>query len=51
MDIDLLYVTNAGNGEVLATVQPICEKLPPGQDDAPRNYTPYIKYTKLEFKV
>ncbi|KAB1210959.1 Phospholipase SGR2 [Morella rubra] len=40
-----------GNGEVLATVQPICEKLPPGQDDAPRNYTPYIKYTKLEFKV
>ncbi|XP_059449528.1 phospholipase SGR2 isoform X1 [Corylus avellana] len=42
-----------GNMEVLATTakQPIDEKLPPGQDDAPKNYTPYIKYTKLEFKV
>ncbi|WCJ19112.1 Phospholipase SGR2 [Euphorbia peplus] len=30
----------------------LSEKLPPGLDDeAPKNYTPYIKYTKLEFKV
>ncbi|KAJ7950329.1 Phospholipase SGR2 [Quillaja saponaria] len=27
------------------------EKLPRGQDDAPKSYTPNIKYTKLEFKV
>ncbi|GAB4839531.1 hypothetical protein Ancab_029057 [Ancistrocladus abbreviatus] len=26
-------------------------KLPPRQDDLPKSYTPYIKYTKLEFKV
>jgi hypothetical protein len=39
--------------EALATTakQPIDEKLPPGQDDAPKSYTPYIKFTKLEFKV
>ena len=39
--------------EALATTakQPIDEKMPPGHDDAPRSYTPYIKYTKLEFKV
>jgi hypothetical protein len=39
--------------EALATTakQPIDEKLPPGQDDPPKSYTPYIKFTKLEFKV
>ncbi|KDP45614.1 hypothetical protein JCGZ_17221 [Jatropha curcas] len=31
--------------------QPIPEKLPSGLDDEPKSYTPYIKYTKLEFKV
>ncbi|XP_034677192.1 phospholipase SGR2-like [Vitis riparia] len=31
--------------------QPFYERVPTGQDVAPRNYTPYIKYTKLEFKV
>uniref|UniRef100_A0A2N9I6S3 DDHD domain-containing protein n=1 Tax=Fagus sylvatica TaxID=28930 RepID=A0A2N9I6S3_FAGSY len=42
-----------GNKEDPATIreQPIDEKLPSVQDDAPKNYTPYIKYTKLEFKV
>jgi hypothetical protein len=39
--------------EVLATTakQPMYEKMPPGQDDASKTYNPYIKYTKLEFKV
>ncbi|XP_057994716.1 phospholipase SGR2 isoform X2 [Hevea brasiliensis] len=36
---------------VSTTKQPISEKLPSGLDDAPKSYTPYIKYTKLEFKV
>ncbi|KAL4594274.1 hypothetical protein ACB092_12G009000 [Castanea dentata] len=42
-----------GTKEDLTTIQEqhIDEKLPSGQDDAPMNYTPYIKYTKLEFKV
>ncbi|CAK7328847.1 unnamed protein product [Dovyalis caffra] len=31
--------------------QPISEMLALGQDEAPKSYTPYIKYTKLEFKV
>ncbi|KAJ6433711.1 hypothetical protein OIU84_017416 [Salix udensis] len=31
--------------------QSISEMLALGQDEAPKNYTPYIKYTKLEFKV
>ncbi|KAF3446704.1 hypothetical protein FNV43_RR11884 [Rhamnella rubrinervis] len=41
------------NKEVQATVpkQPISENLPLEQDDSPKSYTPYIKYTKLEFKV
>ncbi|KAL4594280.1 hypothetical protein ACB092_12G009400, partial [Castanea dentata] len=42
-----------GTKEDLTTIQEqhIDEKLPFGQDDAPMNHTPYIKYTKLEFKV
>ncbi|KAF3950278.1 hypothetical protein CMV_023941 [Castanea mollissima] len=42
-----------GTKEDLTTIQKqhIDEKLPSGQDDAPMNHTPYIKYTKLEFKV
>ncbi|XP_062153849.1 phospholipase SGR2 isoform X4 [Alnus glutinosa] len=42
-----------GDMEVLATTakQPMYEKMPPGQDDASKTYNPYIKYTKLEFKV
>ncbi|KAJ0083174.1 hypothetical protein Patl1_10714 [Pistacia atlantica] len=31
--------------------QPISEKLEPMLDDELKSYTPYIKYTKLEFKV
>ncbi|KAG5233111.1 phospholipase SGR [Salix suchowensis] len=31
--------------------QSISEMLALGQNEAPKNYTPYIKYTKLEFKV
>ncbi|XP_044510209.1 phospholipase SGR2 isoform X3 [Mangifera indica] len=31
--------------------QPISEKLKTVPDDEPKNYTPYIKYKKLEFKV
>ncbi|KAL3574143.1 hypothetical protein D5086_024756 [Populus alba] len=31
--------------------QTISETLALGQDEAPKSYTPYIKYTKLEFKV
>ncbi|KAJ4713806.1 phospholipase SGR2 [Melia azedarach] len=31
--------------------QPISEKIPTNVDDAPKSYTPYINYTKLEFKV
>ncbi|KAL5543212.1 hypothetical protein UlMin_010922 [Ulmus minor] len=39
--------------EVPATVlkQPTPEKLPSGRDDSSMSYTPYIKYTKLEFEV
>ncbi|KAJ0024171.1 hypothetical protein Pint_07041 [Pistacia integerrima] len=39
--------------ELLATEpkQSISEKLEPMLDDEPKSYTPYIKYTKLEFKV
>ncbi|XP_065870375.1 phospholipase SGR2-like isoform X2 [Euphorbia lathyris] len=34
------------------STKPLSEKLPPRLDDeAPKNYTPCIKYTKLEFKV
>ncbi|KAJ6952359.1 hypothetical protein NC653_041487 [Populus alba x Populus x berolinensis] len=33
------------------TKQPISKKLAVGLDEAPKSYTPYIKYTKLEFKV
>ncbi|XP_035544760.1 phospholipase SGR2 isoform X1 [Juglans regia] len=42
-----------GNMEVPATIAKplIHEKQLPGQDDAPKNYTPYIKYTKLQFEV
>lgn len=29
----------------------LTEKLPPISEDSPKSYTPYIKYTKLEFKV
>ncbi|XP_050123981.1 phospholipase SGR2-like isoform X1 [Malus sylvestris] len=41
------------NEEVPATVakQPISVELPVAQDGSPKNYTPYITYTKLEFKV
>ncbi|KAM1013283.1 hypothetical protein EV1_042886 [Malus domestica] len=41
------------NEEVLATVakQPIYEELPVVPDGSPKNHTPYITYTKLEFKV
>ena len=46
-------VKYTGTKEDLTTIQEqhIDEKLPSGQDDAPMNYTPYIKYTKLQFKV
>lgn len=42
-----------GNGDVdiNASKQPLSEKLPSASDDRPRSYTPYIKYTKLIFKV
>ncbi|XWS21970.1 hypothetical protein CRYUN_Cryun30bG0103700 [Craigia yunnanensis] len=33
------------------TLQKFDQKLPLKLDDAPKNYTPYIRYTKLEFKV
>ncbi|KAH8480395.1 hypothetical protein H0E87_030597 [Populus deltoides] len=33
------------------TKQPISKKLAVGLDEASKSYTPYIKYTKLEFKV
>ncbi|KAK2658501.1 hypothetical protein Ddye_005034 [Dipteronia dyeriana] len=41
------------NSEVLSSKskQPIYEELLPILDDPPMSYTPYIKYTKLEFKV
>ncbi|KAF4354904.1 hypothetical protein F8388_013853 [Cannabis sativa] len=40
------------NKEVLETsVNPVSENLPAEHDDIPESYTPYIKYTKLEFKV
>ncbi|XP_062024723.1 phospholipase SGR2 isoform X1 [Rosa rugosa] len=41
------------NEEVLATSpqRSISEKLPPRQEGSTQSYTPYIKYTKLEFKV
>jgi len=32
------------------TVQNLSKKSPPIQD-APKSYTPYIKYTKLQFEV
>lgn len=31
--------------------QPSPDKLPSNLDDAPKSYTPYVNYTKLEFKV
>ena len=31
-------------------VKKLSKKLPPIQE-APKSYTPYIKYTKLQFKV
>ncbi|XP_062107910.1 phospholipase SGR2 isoform X2 [Humulus lupulus] len=31
--------------------QPICNKLPADHHDSLKSYTPYINYTKLEFKV
>ncbi|GAY62511.1 hypothetical protein CUMW_218370 [Citrus unshiu] len=31
--------------------QPSPDKLPSKLDDAPKSYTPYVNYTKLEFKV
>ncbi|KAK3021855.1 hypothetical protein RJ639_047863 [Escallonia herrerae] len=33
------------------TTQHVSERLPPGQYDASKSYTPYINYTKLAFKV
>ncbi|KAK6257872.1 hypothetical protein QUC31_001331 [Theobroma cacao] len=33
------------------TLQKFDQKLPLKLDDAPKSYTPYIRYTKLEFKV
>ncbi|XP_065852193.1 phospholipase SGR2-like isoform X2 [Euphorbia lathyris] len=37
---------------VTTSEKPIPEKLSPGlEDEAPKSYTPYIKYTKLKFKV
>ncbi|KAK3020710.1 hypothetical protein RJ639_047658 [Escallonia herrerae] len=33
------------------TTQPVSERLPSGQYDASKSYTPYINYTKLAFKV
>ncbi|XP_024026506.1 phospholipase SGR2 isoform X3 [Morus notabilis] len=39
--------------EVLSAMikDPISEQLPPEEDDSSKSYTPYIRYTKLEFKV
>ncbi|XP_050366281.1 phospholipase SGR2 isoform X2 [Argentina anserina] len=44
---------NQGNEDILASAPQtsILEKLPPGQEGSTQSYTPYIKYTKLEFKV
>ncbi|XAR57497.1 hypothetical protein NMG60_11025660 [Bertholletia excelsa] len=45
--------SDKGNEMVPAidTNQPLLGKLSPVQNDGPKSYTPYIKYTKLEFKV
>ncbi|XP_059641783.1 phospholipase SGR2 isoform X2 [Cornus florida] len=42
-----------GNKEEITTMttQAVSEELPPRQNDTTKSYTPYIKYTKLEFKV
>ncbi|CAK7345988.1 unnamed protein product [Dovyalis caffra] len=42
-----------GNGKAIENKpkQPVSNMLAVGQDEAPKSYTPYIKYTKLEFKV
>lgn len=37
--------------DATAVKQQMSEKLPCVTDDEPKSYTPYIKYTKLEFKV
>ncbi|CAA2985724.1 phospholipase SGR2 isoform X1 [Olea europaea subsp. europaea] len=44
---------NKGNGEKRITVisQSDSERVPPGQSDSLKTYTPQIRYTKLEFKV
>ncbi|KAM7524488.1 hypothetical protein LguiA_014390 [Lonicera macranthoides] len=33
------------------TNKPVSEKIPSGKNDTPKSFTPYINYTKLEFKV
>jgi hypothetical protein len=43
--------TENGKATESMTKQPISKKLAVGLDEASKSYTPYIKYTKLEFKV
>ncbi|GMN30671.1 hypothetical protein TIFTF001_002906 [Ficus carica] len=52
-DGDGIQRSQQENKEVLATTikDPVPEQLPPEQDDSSKSYTPYINYTKLEFKV
>lgn len=50
LGFDVLKKKNTVN-VATTTKQPICENLPSGSDDTPKSYTPYIRYTKLEFKV
>lgn len=49
----IICITCTENEEVLATTpqRSMSEKLPPRQEGSTQSYTPYIKYTKLEFKV
>lgn len=51
---ELEYQCGGKGNEVVPTTitnQPDSGKLPPGEIDMAECYTPYIKYTKLEFKV
>lgn len=49
--LDFLCRTEKGKATENMPKQTISEMLALGQDEAPKSYTPYIKYTKLEFKV
>ena len=51
VSLDFTCETEKGKATENKPKQSISEMLALGQDEAPKNYTPYIKYTKLEFKV